>query len=791
MIRQHSAAPVPSAEVQERVTVPSAPSSPEQEHGPDYRRILSALLRFKWLILLMALLGAGAGFGAARMLQPVYKARANIWVDVPDRYGGDRGADARGPIRPGAMLEADDWVELVRSYIVLDQVVRDLRLYLGVKRPADRASFASFSAADDFRPGEFQLISSADGREYTLASADGTELERGTVGDSVGRRLGFRWQPARLPPNHTIDFSLAATRDAASGLGEQLDVRLDLNGNFLALELHGTNPVLLANILNAVSQRYVEVAAQLKREKLTELTKILENQLNTARRNLDDAETAMQRFRTRTITLPSEQDGAGGAGGAAGGGDPMRSGFFDVAADRDQLRRDREAIERFLTGEAGLATEALSSMEAVRNAPELSNALKELSDKQAQLRAYRYQYNDEYPPVQRLTREVAQLQQRTIPALARSLAAQLATRESELSRQVDAASSDLRGIPARTIEGARLRRNAELKEQTYTTLQRSFDQARLAAEAAVPDVRILDPAVVPRRPTKNTAPRLLLMGIVAGFGLGVVGAVVLDRADRKVRYPEQVSRDLGLPILGVVPHLRTKEPAAVVEALRGLRLNIIHEYGPARPMQFTITSPGPGDGKTFLSANLSLAFAEGGHRTLIVDGDIRRGLLHRRFKANRQPGLADFLLGEAALDHIVQQTAYPRLSVIGCGTRTQRAPEIVGSPAMEDLLAQMREQYDVIIVDSPPLTAGVDPFVMGTLTGSLLVVLRTGHSNREITGAKLEVLDRLPVRLLGAVLNDVPQGAAYGYYAYYSYHLPGYEAIEERDGRRASGPVVV
>jgi len=93
--------------------------------------------------------------------------------------------------------------------------------------------------------------------------------------------------------------------------------------------------------------------------------------------------------------------------------------------------------------------------------------------------------------------------------------------------------------------------------------------------------------------------------------------------------------------------------------------------------------------------------------------------------------------------------------------------------------------------DSPPLTAGVDPFVMGTLTGSLLVVLRTGHSNREITGAKLEVLDRLPVRLLGAALNDVPQGAAYGYYAYYSYHLPGYEAIEERDGRRSSGPVVV
>jgi Mrp family chromosome partitioning ATPase len=120
--------------------------------------------------------------------------------------------------------------------------------------------------------------------------------------------------------------------------------------------------------------------------------------------------------------------------------------------------------------------------------------------------------------------------------------------------------------------------------------------------------------------------------------------------------------------------------------------------------------------------------------------------------------------------------------MIGCGTRTQRAPEVLGSPAMTKLLADLRGQYDVIVVDTPPLTAGVDPFIVATETGSLLLVLRTGHSHREITGAKLEVLDRLPVRLLGAVLNDVPRGAAYGYYAYYSYYLPGYEAVEEERG---------
>lgn len=780
-IRPESAPPV-----LRRASPPQMPAAiPEEESGPDWRRVRSALLRFKWVVLLMVLVGLSGAFVATRVMRPVYRAQANVWVDVPGRRG-EGASDTRGPIRQGALLDADDWVELMRSYIVLDQVVRDLRLYLGVKRPADRASFADFGVKDEFRAGNYKLSVSGDGRAYTLASADGVGLERGTVGDSIGRRLGFRWQPApgMLPAGGTVEFSLVPPRDAALALGEQLDVRMDFNGNFLAVELRGTSPVMISNILNAVTQRYVAVAAELKREKLTELTKILENQLATAQSNLDDAEGALRSFRTRNITLPSEQPNGGAAVGESR--DPVRASFFDMQSERDQLRRDRESIQRFL-GDSTLPIDALSTVASVQRAPDLSSALKELSDKQAQLRMLRYHYSNEYPPLQRVVRQVDELQHHTIPTLARELTTQLAARESEIARQVDAASADLRGIPGRTIEEVRLRRNAQLKEQTYTALQQRYDQSRLAAEATVPDVRVLDPAAVPQRPIKNTKPRLLVMGLLCGLALGLVGAVVLDRTDPRVRYPEQVSRDLGLPILGAVPHLRTKEPTEVVEALRGLRLNVAHEFG-AGPVVFTVTSPEPGDGKSFVSANLALAFADGGHRTLLIDGDIRRGVLHRRFKGNRQPGLVDLLQGEARRDQVVQETPYPRLSFIGCGTRTQRAPEVLGSRMMNEFFDELREQYDVIVVDSPPLTAGVDPFVIGTVTGALLIVLRTGHSHRGVTGAKLEVLDRLPIRLLGAVLNDVPRGAAYGYYAYYSYYLPGYEAVDEA---RTSGPQVV
>ena len=114
--------------------------------------------------------------------------------------------------------------------------------------------------------------------------------------------------------------------------------------------------------------------------------------------------------------------------------------------------------------------------------------------------------------------------------------------------------------------------------------------------------------------------------------------------------------------------------------------------------------------------------------------------------------------------------------LIGCGVRATEAPELLGSPAMAQLVTRLRNGYDVVLFDSPPLAAGVDPLVVGTLTGHLVMVLRTGHSNREMTAAKLEVVHRFPVRLLGAVLNDVPDGMVYSYYSYY---LPGYETGTE------------
>jgi capsular exopolysaccharide synthesis family protein len=276
------------------------------------------------------------------------------------------------------------------------------------------------------------------------------------------------------------------------------------------------------------------------------------------------------------------------------------------------------------------------------------------------------------------------------------------------------------------------------------------------------------------------------MGVAGGLGLGVGLAILLDRLDKRFRYPEQVSHDLGLSILGAVPAVPkprggrpvdSEEMAQVVEAFRSIRLNLAHSFEPGAPICITISSPSPGDGKSLISSNLALSFAEAGYRTLLVDGDTRRGNLHRTFGSDRRPGLLDYLSAtDLPLEGTFRQTSHKNLTLIPCGVRLQHGPELLGSARMAETVSRLKSQFEVVLIDSPPLGAGIDPFVLGTHSGNIMIVLRSGETDREMAEVKLRILDRLPVRTLGAVLNHIDAGA--GVYKYYSYSY-GYAAEDE------------
>ncbi len=754
------------------------PPLPAEERGPDFGRYLAAVGRYKWLVAFLTVVGAAGGVTVARILDPVYQAQATIWVEPM--------AGTQGPIQQGQLLQNTNWLDLLRSFTVLDSVVKAQRLYLSIENPGlDAPLFSSFELMDRFRPGRYEFRASADGRSFVLLHNVAGEVQRGAAGDSVGVPAGFRWLPpaTAFRPGRVVGFSVTVPRQAAVGLNARLGAVLPpRDGNFLKLTLDGRVPALTAATLNSIAEQFVSVARNLKREKLTELTRILDAQLQASYVELRRAENALETFKVNTITLPREEQAPPVVSGLQMTQTPALQSYFNMRSESDQLRRDREAIQRVLQQppDSGISAVVLEAIPSIQSNSELRAALSDLTAKQAALRILRLRYTDDNPQVERQLSEIRGLQRQGIPAMMRSLLDDMRTRESFLNERINVASRDLREIPTRAIEEARLSRDVTIANQLYTNLQARYSEARLAEASSIPDVRILDPAVVPDRPTKNIKPLVALGSMAGSLALGIALALLLDRFDRRLRYPDQVTEELGLDILGAIPRLnagsgRDEASAQVVEALRSVRLRIVTAHGSAGPLVVTITSPGSGDGKSFLASNLALSFADAGHRTLLIDGDIRRGTLHRVLKANRKPGLIDYLGGHAEREQVIQHTSLPSVDFIGCGTRRAGGPELLASPAMSQLLISLRSQYGVIIVDSAPLGAGVDPLVLGSLTGNLLLVLRTGVTNKELTGAKLGDLDRLPIRVLGAVLNDVKPEGIYKYYSY----LPGYAADDE------------
>jgi capsular exopolysaccharide synthesis family protein len=767
----------PSQELGLQGGAPYDAPPPDTGDGVQWGRYISALKRYRWFMLLVVLLGTGIGVGITRFIEPEFVARSTLWIET--------GGGKAGPIQSGQLVGGNQWTELIRSFVVIDTVVLKLSLFVEPKDPADSTVFRGFSLARRFATGKYSLKVNEAGNRYTLVSNEGAEVETGAVGDSIGRKIGFLWQPTKraLGRDRTIKFEVTTPREASNQLLARFNAGMQEQSNFIRLQLKDVDPYRAAATLNIMDTQIVNLSAELKKKQIAELSLILKNQLDTVQAQLREAENKYKNYQISIITEPTQQIGI--SPGLATTTAPATGEYFNRKTQLDAVTHDREAIEtvlaRLRTGEA--TVDAFQTIAIVRTSPALSAALNELQQKESELRALLYRYTEEHKPVQDVKGMIQILKEQTIPELATALVTQLRSQENVLADDLRGAEADLRLIPVRAIEEARLARDVAALTVLATELNNRYQQNQLAEKSSQPDLRILDDAQPPLKPTDNTAPKIILMAFAASLGAALALAILLDMLDKRFRYPEQVSRELGLSILGAIPgikrsngrQLKADEAAQVVEAFRTVRLNLAHSYGAAGPVMLTVSSPGSGDGKSLVSSNLALSFAEAGYRTLLIDGDIRRGELHRMFSLDRRPGLLDYLVGDASMDAIVRASSHEGLAVIPCGTRRQQGPELLGSAAMSHLMAEMKTRFNVVIVDSPPLGAGIDPFVLGTATGHMLMVFRSGETDRQMAEAKLKLLDRLPVRVLGAVLNDIQADGVYKYYSY----LYGYTSDEE------------
>ena len=771
---------------------PAPPAAAANPLGALVGRSVAAVRRYKWLCLAVIGLGTAAGIAATTFFKPEYEVQGSVWLSGSESPLGE---GTNGPIRPSEIFRGAAWVELLRSFRIADSVVAKQALYVTPESERDSLVFENFNLGPRLRPGDYELDVDRGGRWVLRDGVADRELERGAAGDSIGRRLGFHWAPpaAALVPGRTVSFNVTTPREASVALMKRMQASLGEDGAFLQLSLRGPHPERTAATLNTWMEEFIRVATEFRKSELTQFARDLSTQLDSAELSLKQKDLELSSYRAQTITQPGETPAL--EGGLVMG-NPAITDYTKQKAELDRLRAELALMERTIASiRSGASADALLFIPSVSSGPQgaqLRLAIDELGKKKQELRLLDLTYTPEHGRVREVQRDVTTLEQQTIPNLANGFAAQLRQSIRSLGGQVATRTRDLQAIPERTANEGRLRRDVDVAQNLYINLKNRYDQAQLAEKSASPGVRIMDPAVAPTKPTTNTKPQIILGALLGSIVLSALLALLLDRLDRRFRYPQQVSDELGLDILGAVPMLRSprardigpEEASQMVEAFRSIRLALRHTFASDGPVVLAVTSPGMGDGKSFVSSNLAMSFAEAGHRTLLIDGDIRRGEQHATFNVDQQPGLMEFLSAEAGLDEIIVPTEYDRLSLIPCGTRRRRGPELLASANMASLVDLLRTRYDAILIDSAPLGAGTDAYALGVAAGSVVLVFREGKTDRRMAQAKLGVLDRLPVHMLGAVLNCVP--ASGGAYEYYSY-IDGYAAEDDpalSDGQR-------
>lgn len=354
------------------------------------------------------------------------------------------------------------------------------------------------------------------------------------------------------------------------------------------------------------------------------------------------------------------------------------------------------------------------------------------------------------------------------------------------------------------LQAEAMRKSMERSKMLYDNIIKRLQEMDLISNFGGYDAQVITPPTEPEKVFPRAYIVLPLAAVVGIFlGLGLV--FLAEQTDRTFRSPEDIRRRLGLPVLGVIPVLKSAARAKTVavadgvvldpslyawtrpkskeaEAYRGVRTALFFSTRGQGSKVIQVTSPNPGDGKSTLAANLAISIAQSSKRVLLVDADMRRPTVNKLFGLANEVGFAMVLGGMADLPDAIQQSSIPYLSLLPSGVVPPNPAELLISPRLHEVLAWMRDHYDYIVIDTPPLLAVTDPGVVGSQVDGVLLTVRSSKTNRLEAKRAREVLHNLGARVIGVIVNatELSQSSyGYGYYG----DRDGYYARENEEGQ--------
>lgn len=702
----------------------------DSEEPGILQRYLRIALRRRWAILSAIIACITAGLLATLLMTPKYTASVKIEISRE----ADQVTNFQGVERDVSIADQEFYQTqygLLRSRSLAERVATELRL-------ADSPEFFELFGFDDGGSRAFEI---SNGRY----PAGGRPTRIKVAGDILLDNVSI--DPARL--SRLVDISFTSPE-----------------------------PELAANVANAWAKSFIESQLERKVQSTAYGREVLQRQLAEYKDRLDESQRQLVAYASQEqiINLPAQ---AGGNGTTTQERSIVADDLAALNAALSRATADRiEAQARFdQRGATGSSAQALAN-------PAINNLRQKRAELAADYAQLMLRFEPGYPAAQAIQRQIVELDRSITREEARvsgSIQAeyrQAVNRESALRARVDGLKSDYLDLRRRSIQYNIFQQEVDTNRALYDGLLQRFKEIGVAGGVGVNNVAIVDPADVPEVPS---SPRLilnLLLAIIAGVALGIAIALGLEQLDETVADPEMLRRQLGIAVLGSVPRSKVGTPreelldrkSDLFDAYLAIQTNLSFTTEHGVPRSLAVTSTRPAEGKSTTALALATTLARVGKKVILVDGDMRSPSVHQLVGVNHDHGLSNFLAGEDDLANLIFEIDDLGISAITAGPIPPSAAELLTGNRLSLLIKRLLEQFDHVIIDSPPVLGLADAPLLATRVEGIVYVVESHGIRLTQVKTALNRLASVNAHVFGGVLAklDVQKGG-HGYEYGYSY----------------------
>jgi succinoglycan biosynthesis transport protein ExoP len=633
---------------------------------------------------------------------------------------------------------------------------------------------------EDTKLLSFQEVVQVDTSNVDYYNTQYKILKSRSLAETVAEKL----KAARNPQDANL------TRDSVLELTKVEPVR---NSRLVDITAESPIPAQAARVANTLAEAYIEQDLNKKLESIRAGSEKLAEELTKAKTRLDESEVRFTEYKERNsiVSLNEKQNLVL----------EELSRLNEAAATGRTERLKKEARYNQLKA---LPLEQLRHEEEVINNPLIQSLRQSELASVETIETLAKRYGNKHPNMISARAELVRLREaidQQIPKIveeAKNFCEKAKSQEEQLVQAVEKKKQEVIDFTRRVNQYESLSREVETNKKLFDEILNRTRETDISQRTEKSNIRIVDKADVPKSPFKPRTKLNLILAVVAGLIVGCGGAFFVEHLNDKLENPEDIEGFLAKPFLGAVPMISGKsdgvgEKAKVVqlspesttsEAYKTLLAGIHYSPGANGLKTIMVTSAGPSEGKTTTVTNLGIAAAQNGKKVLLVDSDLRRPTIHQVFGLRKDIGLTDYLIGEAGLGHILQETDVPNLSVIARGTSSPNPSGLISSDRMKEFAKLVRDKFDLILFDSPPCTVVADPLVLANLMDGVINVTQSGRFSRKMVGRGIDLLDGATANVLGVVLNEVKE-RDHRYYYYYGYYYRYYYGEDgERKGRK-------